>query len=129
MLMSIIITAAGLLGVLVSIVFIFFKVKEPIEITKKDTIYIIIWLILMTLGGVNLYFVYNNDNNVKSGEENNNIQESDDQDQPSSTEEVYTIANDDTLSEKELLLIKQNYELIQQLKAEYTDEDTITIQV
>ena len=63
MLMSIIITAAGLLGVLVSIVFIFFKVKEPIEITKKDTIYIIIWLILMTLGGVNLYFVYNNDNN------------------------------------------------------------------
>lgn len=118
---NIIITASGLIGLVITILSLFFDVK-PFKraICKKDMVLIIIWLSLAILGIVNLYYMrkenddaIENQSEIDIHESSSSIEEGDSESE-SSTE---------TLSEDELL-IEQNFDLIQQLKAEYSDEDT-----
>ena len=97
---SIFITALGALGLPIAILVIFFEVhpKQKKRLSIFEMICILMWLALLVLGVVNLYVV----KTIKEDQENNNF----------SSEE---------------LLIKQNYALIQQLKAEYSDMDTEVI--
>ena len=122
---SVLITAIGFLGSLISIFLCFFQVKDPINILKKDMGFIIIWLSLMSIGIVNLY------NSIDTSEPNISVNEIDDQEASIVAEQNKDVPqpNDEeaNLSEVESL-IKQNWDLIQQLKEQYSDEDTKIIE-
>lgn len=127
---NILITTFGIFGVLITAFFVVFQVKKPITITKKDAIFIIMWLFLFVLGCVNIYytnFTYNeivtnkqNDDSVNEGinsQGDNEINEQNDEDQIENKNVNKDLMNEENknLSEEELL-IAENYDLIQELK-------------
>lgn len=129
MLFGILITAFGILTGVVTIFCIFFQVKTPITITKKEMGFIIVCIGIVVFGIANLYYTYiNSDTYSKLSTQNKGIEETENQDAQNSTEEdssefVNTNNSNTNLSEDELL-ITQNYSLIQKLKSEYEEEDT-----
>ncbi len=131
---DILITTSGFLGLLIAILSLFFDVKPAKRnISKRDLGFIILWSALTILGIVNLYYV-RSDNNVNDSQESNDTQNTNTLETSSSTEEESGAPESSTdnvettdLSEDELL-IRQNFDLIKQLKAEYTDEDMKTIE-
>lgn len=123
---SIITTASSLLGLVISIISLFFDLKtSKRKIHKKDTIFIIIWCGLAILGFVNLYYKHN-ENDIVSEEPNNSIQTTNVQ-EDNSGQEVEIDEKINNFSE-EKLLVQQNFDLIQQLKSEYTNKDTLIIE-
>lgn len=124
--MSIIITASSLLGLVITIISLFFDLKNSKrKIHKKDMLFMIIWFGLAILGFVNLYYKHN-ENSIVSEGLNNSIQTTNVQEN-NSEQEAETDEKTNNFSE-EKLLIQQNFDLIQQLKSEYTNKDTLIIE-
>lgn len=126
---SVLTTTGGIFGLLIAIFFVFFQIKSPIKISKKDTIFIIIWLFLTILGSVDIYYTNRTHNEIVASQ-NDNDDENDiigDQESDAVNEQ-----GDETLTEpenltdnnneensnfsEEELLIKENDDLIQKLK-------------
>ncbi len=140
---AILLTAIGALGLPITIFLIFFEVKpsQKKKLSVREMTFILMWLMLLVLGLVNLHFVVDiNSNN--SSEQDNNIQsessqESSEQDnniqsessQESSEQDSDGAVKDDEKAHLSLeeLLIRQNLDLIQQLKDEYSEADTRVI--
>lgn len=130
---DILITVSGFLGLLITILSLFFDVKPAKRnISKRDMGFIILWLALTILGIVNLYYIRSG-NNINDSQQSNDTQNANIPETSISTEEGGSEPESSTdnaetnLSEDELL-IKQNFDLIQQLKAEYTDKDAQVIE-
>lgn len=99
---SIIITAFGVLGLFVSILSIFFEIHqiEKIKLSKKNMIFVIFWTALFILGIMNLCYSSNNTDNDSI---DNNI----------------TTIDNNNFTQAELL-IDQNFDQIRKLKSKYT---------
>ena len=128
---GIILTAIAILGIVVAIFCIFFQAKNPIKVTKKDMVVIIIWLVLLSLGIANLMHM-RSENNVDSNEQSKGAVETEFHEISVGTEErnsEWTDLEDMdiNLSEDEQL-IERNSDLIQKLKSEYNNEDTKIIE-
>ncbi len=126
---SILLTAIGALGLPITIFLIFFEVKpsQKKKLSVREMTFILMWLMLLVLGLVNLHFVVDiNSNN--SSEQDNNIQS--ESSQESSEQDSDDTVRDDEKAElsPEELLIRQNFDLIQQLKDEYSEADTTAIE-
>ena len=100
---SILTTASGILGLLVTVLAIFLKPTKIKEISKKDMASVIIWLALMVLGFVDLHHTYGPGDTISG----NSISSS-------------TISNN-------ARFIIDHYDQIKKLKASYSDADTETI--
>ena len=133
-LVAIVLTALGLLGLPISIFLIFFEVTpgKRIHLSRRQMVFAIMWLVLLIIGIVNLCAVFDGTNDGSSGQDNSvqggNIQGSDNQstgDTGSTMGEAPGQDSDDGDTElsPEELLVKQNSDLIQQLKAEYSSTD------
>ncbi|MCI8798456.1 MAG: hypothetical protein HFH88_01410 [Lachnospiraceae bacterium] len=107
--LSILITSVGILGTLMALLFTFFQVKQPINISKRETIFIIAWLFLFILGCVNIYYTNCLKNEIVDEEQDNNDVNDKINNQDGNEEE------NNNLSEEELL-IAENSVLIQELK-------------
>lgn len=129
---AILLTALGAVGLPIAILPIFIEVKpdQKKHVSVKEMIHILMWLALMVLGIVNLYVVFNAGNGNNDGRGDNirmeGNQESDEQDGEDAAKQDEGGENAD-LSQEEVL-IKQNSDLVQQLKAEYSDMDTKVIE-
>lgn len=66
---SILITTIGIFGTVITVFFVLFQVKKPIIITKRDTIFIIMWLFLFVLGCVNIYYTNSTYNEIVSNQQ------------------------------------------------------------
>ena len=130
---SILIDAVGISGLFITILSIFFQVKPSSErtISKWNMTFIILWLVLVVIGSLNLYYECNR-NNVDSCEQSGSIDETINQEISKSNEDDDNSQEDDdedltsSLTPEEL--IEQNLDLILQLKEEYSDTDTVTIE-
>lgn len=124
MLIGILVTAAGFLGIEITILAIFFQVKPSKERTihPKTMALIIIWLTLMTLGFVNLYYTLSGKNDDPGKRDENSI--------TASEEIATTTATDDknAVYPQEESFINKNHHLIQQLKKSYSEADTKTVE-
>ena len=117
MIISVLITASGFFGLILTILTIFFEIeKSPKKnITRKTMIIIITCFGIIILGFVNLYYIINN-NDVSENQERIETQKN--------FETFSNNINDNINLSEDELFIKNNYNLIQQLKEEYSDKDT-----
>lgn len=117
---SVLVTASGFIGLAVTILSIFFEIKpaQKKHISTVEMCLAIGCLTLLILGSVNLYYVWDSGDDEQE-KQNSSIQEGDDL----GADEVQTVEGlDEDLSPEELL-VRQNLDLIQQLKTEYSEDD------
>lgn len=116
LIINIIITSFGALASIVTIFCVFFQVKNPIKISRRDVGFIFLWLTLMILGIINLC----NSNNITEGTKKEISDTVNEQNHKAQKADIKK-ENDNFYEEK--LFIEQNFDLIQELKAEYSDEN------
>lgn len=117
---SVLVTASGFIGLAVTILSIFLEIKpaQKIHISAVEMFFVIVCLALLILGSVNLYYVLGSRNDEQE-KQNSSIQEWDDPGE----DDVQTVEDlDEDLSSEELF-VRQNLDLIQQLKSEYSETD------
>lgn len=129
---AVLLTAIGAMGLPITIFLIFFEVKpsQKKKISQREMIFILMWSLLLVLGIVNLYFVLgiNSDNSGKQDDssQNESSQEFIEQDSSDAVKDDESDENANLSSEE--LLIKQNFDLIQQLRDEYSETDIEVIE-
>ena len=101
---SILTTASGILGLLVTVLAIFLKPTKIKEISKKDMASVIIWLALMVLGFVDLYHTYGPGDTISGN-----------------------FISSSTISNNARFII-DHYDQIKKLKALYSDADIILVE-
>lgn len=127
---SILTTTVGIFGLLITVFLAFFQVKNPVKISKKDTIFIGVWLFLCILGCVNIYYAKRVSNekvsnqqdddyinvkmNSQDDNEGNKQNNKDKTENKNSNDDIDNKGNNN-LSEEEILIVENN-DLIQELK-------------
>lgn len=117
---SVLVTASGFIGLAVTILSIFFEIEPDQKkcISDVKMFFVIGWLTLLILGSVNLYYVWDSGNDEQE-EQNSSIEERDDPE----VDDVQTVEDQGEDLSPEELFVRQNLDLIQQLKAEYSEAD------
>lgn len=134
-LIAILLMALGGIGLPISILPIFYEVNpvQKIRVSTRQMVFMLMWLMLLGIGIANLYFVLAGSNKDPEGSgsstQSGTPQESDDSsgedlaNQDGKDDGKDDSDGDDIGLSPEKLIVKQNSDLIQQLKAEYSDED------
>lgn len=137
MLIGILIAAAGAMALPLTLFFAFFEVKpeQRKQLSRREMAAAIVALTLLVLGIVNMYMLY--EIGFKDCEGLDSDHQTEDSQEADSQEDGNTYGLDDgetvdDSSDKDLspeeLLVKENWDEIQRLKAEYSKTDTETVE-
>lgn len=135
-LIGILVTTAGAMALPLTLFFAFFEVKpeQRKQLSRREMAAAIIALALLVLGIVNMYMLY--DIGYKDHKGPDSDDQTEDSQEPGTQEDENTSGQDDSgtaddSSDKDLspeeLLVKENWDEIQRLKAEYSKTDTETV--